>query len=196
MTLHGLALDPKASPRRVIRLAGLLLAVIVISVVVCGAVHLFGTYHHSMTLNGKSGPISNWGTLTFEWYPEPLLMEWKQQRRPQPPQNRPLHIALGAALAGILQWLCLTSPRWPLHPIGLLLVGSLYANVVWFNAFLGWLAKVLILRYGGSRVYTKARPFFLGLIMGEVFAMVFWGLITGIRATLGLSYETVQILPF
>ena len=30
---------------------------------------------------------------------------------------------------------------------------------------IGWLAKVLIMRFGGSRIYTNAKPFFIGIIL-------------------------------
>ncbi len=58
-------------------------------------------------------------------------------------------------------------PGWPLNPLGLA-AGPAYpvTNVI-FPLFLGWLAKSLILRFGGGQTYRLARPFFLGLIMGH-----------------------------
>ena len=35
-----------------------------------------------------------------------------------------------------------------------------------------WLLKLLILRYGGARLYRTAQPFFLGIIFGTVFASI------------------------
>jgi hypothetical protein len=44
-----------------------------------------------------------------------------------------------------------------------------------FNAFLAWLLKGVVLKYGGPRLYRTVRPFFLGMILGQ-FAIygVFW----------------------
>ena len=43
------------------------------------------------------------------------------------------------------------------------------------NAFLAWLLKGIILKYGGPPLYAAVRPFFLGLILGQ-FAIcgIFW----------------------
>jgi hypothetical protein len=55
---------------------------------------------------------------------------------------------------------------WPLHPIGLV-VGLIY-KVRWcFLPFLaGWACKVIVLRVGGATALAKAKPFFLGAMVG------------------------------
>ena len=55
---------------------------------------------------------------------------------------------------------------WPLHPIGLA-VGVIY-KVRWcFLPFLaGWLCKVVVLRTGGASALGRAKPFFLGAMVG------------------------------
>jgi hypothetical protein len=66
-----------------------------------------------------------------------------------------------------------------LHPIGYL-VGLTYSmNMLWFSVFLGWLCKVLIMRFGGVEIYRRATATFLGLILGDVFMMLFWLVIDG-----------------
>ena len=102
----------------------------------------------------------------------------------------------GAALAGVLQWLCLAVPGWPLHPIGLLIVNTWCANCVWASFLIGWLAKAAVIRYGGARLYRAAGPLFIGMIIGEVLAAVFWGLEPVIRVALDLPYKTVNVQPF
>jgi hypothetical protein len=65
----------------------------------------------------------------------------------------------------------------------------------WYSIFVGWLAKVLILRFGGASLYTKLRPAFIGVIVGEAMAMAIWLTISTSRALLGLEYYAVRILP-
>ena len=67
----------------------------------------------------------------------------------------------------------------PLHPIGLLLSQSYPIGTIWFSVFLGWLAKVLITKFGGTDSYRKGVPLFLGLALGDVMMMVFWLVIDG-----------------
>ena len=62
----------------------------------------------------------------------------------------------------------------PLHPIGYLMATSYSAHAFWFSIFLGWLAKTLIGRYGGSDASRRVLPFFLGLALGDVCMMLFW----------------------
>ncbi len=196
MMLHALGLNREAGPRRQVRLASLFLAVVVFSVAACGAVHLWATYHHSMTLDGRESPISAWGTWILGWNAERLTRNFVGGVGSNAARLHMEHIGFGAALAAILYWLCQWSPKWPLHPVALLFVTNWYAHHVWFNVFLGWTAKVLILRYGGSRLYRSARPVFVGLVMGEVFAMAFWAVVTGVLGALGQPYHVVEILPF
>ena len=48
----------------------------------------------------------------------------------------------------------------------------------WFPAFLAWVLKGVITRYGGVRTYVRLRPVFLGFVFGEFFAAVFWTIIS------------------
>ena len=66
---------------------------------------------------------------------------------------------------------------WPFHPVGYA-VGSGWAiGWMWFSVFLSWLAKKVILAYGGSRAYRAAIPLFLGLILGQFFMGSLWSVI-------------------
>ena len=82
--------------------------------------------------------------------------------------------AIGAAIMTLLTWLRYTYVWWPLHPLGFA-TGTFYImNWLWFNVFLAWLLKSVILKYGGSVWYLKTRPFFLGLILGQVVVAGTW----------------------
>jgi hypothetical protein len=92
---------------------------------------------------------------------------------------------IGFTIAGIITTLILITMRlncfwWPLHPLGYALSSSWSLWVFWFPCLIAWAAKGLITHYGGMRFYLKARPFFLGLILGEFTLALFWTLITSI----------------
>ena len=66
---------------------------------------------------------------------------------------------------------------WPLHPGGYVLVSGTGMGRLWFTIFLGWLAKAIVLKIGGVKLYRQAIPFFLGLILGDYTLGCVWSLI-------------------
>lgn len=56
---------------------------------------------------------------------------------------------------------------WPFHPAGYLVSGCMGVNRFWVPMLIAWSIKAPILRYGGLKMYRKAVPFFIGLILGE-----------------------------
>lgn len=70
----------------------------------------------------------------------------------------------------------------PFHPLGFILATGFPIHVMWFSIFIGWIIKTLLLKYGGHDTVAKVRPFMIGLILGNVSAMVLWigvGLLRG-----------------
>ncbi|MBT3380235.1 MAG: hypothetical protein HN742_00800 [Lentisphaerae bacterium] len=195
MATHSLALDEEeGNTGRQTRFALLLVVVLLIGLAVCGAAHVGYSYNYSVTLDGEQSPISPWGAGGFN-RSNSLMLSHSRGQLPQPLYSRPAHIAFGVALAGGLQWACMAMPSWPLHPIGIIMVNTFYGNQAWAGIFLGWLLKVLLVRYGGSRLYRKAKPFFLGLIVGEVSAAVLWCIVPSILVALGKSYTAIHTQP-
>jgi hypothetical protein len=47
----------------------------------------------------------------------------------------------------------------------------------WGSFTLGWLIKVVLLRYGGLRAFRTAVPFFIGLVVGDMLSEGLWGAI-------------------
>ena len=78
---------------------------------------------------------------------------------------------------------------------GYLCVGSWPLGQLWFAIFLGWLARTMVLRFGGSRMYTDAKPAMIGIIVGEAVAASFWLVMGIILSSMGMIYKTVKILP-
>ncbi len=66
---------------------------------------------------------------------------------------------------------------WNLHPLGYPLAGYYHFERLWFPFFISWLAKWIILKYGGIKLYRKAFPLFLGLVLGEFIIGSLWGII-------------------
>ena len=66
---------------------------------------------------------------------------------------------------------------WPLHPGGYVLISGSGMGRLWFTIFLGWLAKAIVLKIGGVKLYRQAVPFFLGLILGDYTLGCVWSLI-------------------
>ena len=83
-------------------------------------------------------------------------------------------MGIGAAAAGFLSFMRYRFLWWPLHPLGFAFSTIMLTNNLWFSIFLGWLFKGLLLRYGGPRVYKKARFFFWGLILGQFVCSGMW----------------------
>jgi len=96
-----------------------------------------------------------------------------------------LWFGVGAAATTFLYVMRTRFWWWPFHPLGYAM-GAAWPAMVYWSAFLtGWAAKALILRYGGAKTYARGRPFFLGLILGEFAAALFWSALValfGVRA--------------
>jgi Family of unknown function (DUF6785)/Domain of unknown function (DUF6784) len=91
--------------------------------------------------------------------------------------DAPFWLAVGAAATALLSLLRLRVPWWPLHPLGYAMCCSWTVIVFWFPMFVAWLIKSLVIHYGGMRLFTKLRPFFLGLIFGEFTCATMWTLL-------------------
>ena len=55
---------------------------------------------------------------------------------------------------------------WPLHPLGYAIGPIWIIDALWFNMFLAWLIKVVVLKYGGVGLYRKTRPLLYGHDLG------------------------------
>jgi hypothetical protein len=83
---------------------------------------------------------------------------------------------------GALAFVCLSLMRlrflwWPFHPAGFVIGFGLMQYSMFFPFLIAWLAKALVLRYGGLRVYRQTLPLAIGLIMGDVLNQSLWNII-------------------
>ena len=86
-----------------------------------------------------------------------------------------LFTGLGAGLMWFLMGLQQRVSWWPIHPLGLAMGGTTFTfGVMWFNVFVAWLIKAVVLKYGGGRLYRQTRFFFIGMILGAFVVAGTW----------------------
>jgi hypothetical protein len=144
---------------------------IVVSFLVAGYLHMWFPYH--------KGGITLYEAVYHGLNLNPLT-DYEAQIRDQvkPTWQAPTFFAVGVVTAAFLAYMRAMFFWWPLHPLGYALSVSWTVSVFWFSALVAWLIKSLILRYGGMQLYAKARPWFLGMVVGEFGSAVIWTLIS------------------
>jgi hypothetical protein len=85
-----------------------------------------------------------------------------------------LFTGAGALVMSALMYLRQHHVTWPLHYLGFPIGDTWVMSWVWFSIFLSWLFKLVILRYWGVAGYRALRPFFLGLVLGQISCAGFW----------------------
>jgi len=79
-----------------------------------------------------------------------------------------IFMGVGFCFTGFLWWLRTRFPLWPFHPAGYAVASSVWTfGWLWFSVLISWAIKTTLLKVGGIRLYRKALPLFLGLILGE-----------------------------
>jgi len=151
-----------------------------------------------MPMSRGTQTVENPGGL--EIWPKDFVVDPIDQhaegRFPSRPYHPWLHKGIGVAVMGLLQWLSLRYTSWPIAPVGYLTFATWLMQMACFSIFLGWLAKIIVVRLGGVRLYDKLGPLFLGLIFGESIAAVIWLLVALILAATGQNYQPIQMLPY
>jgi len=156
-----------------------ILSAVVVAVIVGGAIQIYLPY--------------TYGGIKMDYWMENLSpqSEFKRFAPFIQPGGSPTYdlwqgsffFVVGAAITLFLVLMRSAFYWWPLHPIGYALAGSWSTIQFWFPALVAWMLKSLSIRYGGMRFYSRSRPFFLGLIIGEfgfaslsvlITAIVFW----------------------
>ena len=102
-----------------------------------------------------------------------------------------ISMGIGAGTIGFLLFMSYRCLWWPLHPLGFAASPIGWAmRVIWFSMFLGWLCKFVIIKTGGLKLYRKARPVFLGLILGDC---IMGGIWTIVGLIIGKTYNVLPI---
>ena len=58
--------------------------------------------------------------------------------------------------------------QWPLHPVGYVVSSWWTFTGLWFPLLISWTVKRILLSTGGVRLYRRAIPLFIGLVIGDV----------------------------
>lgn len=108
------------------------------------------------------------------------LFETTASQMGSPVQPRPdlvLETCLGGLIAFGMNWARARALWFPFHPVGFAMT-SAYGYHLWFPFFVAWIAKGIILRFGGNPAYARFVPLFLGVAMGRyLFTGIVWGLL-------------------
>lgn len=140
-------------------------------------------YHLGALVVDRNGTLTN---LPREFFSE---LATRLETPSRSSGDEYLWMLAGAAAAAVTSWLRLTFVWWPIHPLGLVMGTSYATRYLWFSLFLGWLFRVLTVRYSGLAGYLRLRPLCMGIIMGDVLSALLWdavGFVTkvGIMLTL------------
>ncbi len=153
------------SPRKL--LLGIVLTVIVGTISSAWA-HFYFCYKYGAAV---------WGEQAQCWWFYDRLAGWGMN--PSKPDLSGIGAMLtGGAVTFGLMFLRLRFPWCPLHPAGYALSLSPW-NATWYSTsvLVGWLIKLIIMRYGGLRLYRIALPFFMGLVLGDLMMGAIWSLL-------------------
>ena len=74
---------------------------------------------------------------------------------------------------------------WPLHPLGFAVAPGWTMAVLWSSICAAWVLKRTVLRFGGARTYERTKPFFVGLILGQLVIAGFWLIVDSFTGTVG-----------
>lgn len=167
--------DMVGAPKR--RLTKALVLAIALGVVVSFAIALMIWYSY-----GAGSKTDTWRTYMGRQPFDQLQSALSTPVRTDLPGT----LAAGAGFAVTTALLLLRSQFtwWVFHPVGYAIANTPTMNQVWLPFFLAWIAKIVVLRYGGIRLYRQSLPFFYGVIVGDFVA---GGLTTVLGCFTGIS---------
>lgn len=122
----------------------------------------------------KGGPNLN----SWFWDGSPMAAaRWTVDKITKPVEPNLVGWLITGLGGALMAWLAVMRQQfmwWPFHPIGFALGGVWMMDELWATIVGTWLIKSVIMRYGGVKVFQKARPFFLGLILGQFATNGLW----------------------
>lgn len=128
--------------------------------------YLFG-WGTAKTYIGPSGGARQSYNMAVNWmrngtFPRPDKTAW---------------MMVGAGVTLLLGLMRARFLWWPLHPIGYAMAGTATSGAFWGHYFIAWAVKLLLLRYGGMRLYRTTLPLVYGLILGDIASQTLWSIV-------------------
>jgi hypothetical protein len=137
---------------------------------------LLGYYYGGINLSGWFfGDGAAGAIYRFITYNTPVTFRWDSLS----------FMAIGASVQLLLTVAYQRFSWWPLHPLSFPIGPIWCTQQMMPSLFVAWLTKVAVLYYGGVRLYTRTKPFFLGLILGQYLSGGLWVVIDGFTGMRG-----------
>jgi hypothetical protein len=196
-TMHGLGICEEESPGLTAKkkLGAVIAWAIGIGFVVAAAATLYGQYSYVTPTAADENPIRNF--FGADAAPRRDMInpfnDFSHGHFTPKGHSPALHMSIGFGATVLLEIAALTFAGWPLLPVGFVACFGNPIGNAWFSIFVGWLAKVLIVRFGGAPLFQRARPFFIGIIFGEALAAALW---LGVNAIVVMNGGNSQAVKF
>lgn len=173
-----------------------MLLALVVGTAVAGASTLYAHYHWpTPTMRGAPPERNNFGAVYAPQRDMVNPVKDAGAQRFQPVMHNPaVMVSAGAGIVGVLQFLSLRIPWWPLMPVGFVASYGAFISNAWFSIFVGWLVKTILVRFGGATMFNAAKPVFVGLILGESLAALLGLLVNFIMVVNGYPSQPVKFL--
>lgn len=148
-----------------------------VAIMIAAVVGTFVTFWVILHLFYKNGAEHLPGiTFTFGMEPWNRMEGWVKSPGSSD-ASRMTAMAVGFAVTMVLNSLRMRLGWFPFHPVGYAVSSSNSMHLLWLSMFIAWVIKMSILRYGGLRLYLRALPFFLGIILGECVVGSLWTIV-------------------
>ncbi|HRK32666.1 MAG TPA: hypothetical protein PLD59_16500, partial [Tepidisphaeraceae bacterium] len=184
-------------PRHAARVACVMVWALIVGVTFAGFASLHSYYSYTGVLAAGEPQFENKHGL--ETQPDEHLIKplasWNEKKFPAAPHTPWVHFTIGALATAGLQLLTWRLTWWPFVPVGYIASQTVFMPQIWFSIFVGWLAKTLVLRFGGAALYKTLSSVFIGLIFGEAIASAAWLVVNIVLASMGYDYRPVRFLP-
>lgn len=112
--------------------------------------------------------------------------------------NRDCVLAFGIAAMLVLGFTVgrLRFPKWPIHPVIFIVLGTWQSRRLAASFLVGWLIKVIVTRLMGGRSYQRVKPIMIGLIAGDVIGGIIPMIAGGVYyAVTGQTPKPFRVLP-